>query len=61
MITKRKQQRPAQTGDESLAESLERDLDNALEATFPASDPIAVPSVAVRKARLRHTKQQHPS
>ena len=49
------------TANETLAAVIERELDEALEATFPASDPIAVPSVAVFKARRRHTKQQHRS
>jgi len=58
MTTKPKQHRSAPTGDDALAKFLERELDAALEATFPASDPIAVPSVAVLKARRRHPKQQ---
>ena len=46
-------------GDEALINSLERELDAALEATFPASDPIAVPSVATLKARRSRTRRQH--
>lgn len=46
---------PAQqeSAEEVLAKRLERELDAALEATFPASDPIAISSVEVRKTRRR--------
>ena len=45
--------------DEEKADALERELDNALEDTFPASDPIAVDSAAVHEER--HRKQQEGS
>ena len=61
MTTQPKQHRPAPAGEDVVAKHLERELDAALEATFPASDPIAAPSLAVLKARRRQSKPQHRS
>ena len=44
--------------DEKLAKSLERELDAALEATFPASDPIAVDSMEVRKVEYESRRKR---
>lgn len=43
--------------DQPQPDALDRELDKALEDTFPASDPVAVDSAAVHEAR--HRKPQH--
>ena len=50
--------RAPSASDEELAKSLERELDAALEATFPASDPIAVDSMEVRKVEYESRRKR---
>ena len=44
--------------DDEVAKSLERELDEALEETFPASDPIAVDSLKTHHARHARTRRK---
>lgn len=50
------QQPPKQ--DKAKSDALDRELDKALEDTFPASDPIAVDSADVHKERHRNQDQE---
>lgn len=43
--------------EQKKSDALDRELDQALEDTFPASDPIAVDSAAVHEKR--HRKREH--
>jgi hypothetical protein len=44
--------------DDDPSDALDRELDRALEDTFPASDPVAVDSAAVHEARHRKSAQE---
>lgn len=44
--------------DEVKPDALERELDKALENTFPASDPIAVDSAKIHEDRHRKPEQE---
>jgi hypothetical protein len=46
----------ARSSEDEVARTLERELDQALEQTFPASDPIAVDSLTTHKARHDRTR-----
>lgn len=45
--------------DQSKSEALDRELDKALEDTFPASDPVAVDSAKVHEERNRKPQQEN--
>ena len=49
---KRRKRNP-RSSSPSLGAALERELDQALAATFPASDPVAVDSAEAQRERLR--------
>jgi hypothetical protein len=44
--------------DEAKSDALDRELDKALEDTFPASDPVAVDSAAAHEERHRKPQQE---
>ena len=49
---------PAAPAEDSAGGNLERELDEALAETFPASDPIAVDSARMHAARRRNTARK---
>ena len=49
---------PPSKHDQTKPDALDRELDKALEDTFPASDPIAVDSAEVHKERDRKRQQE---
>jgi hypothetical protein len=48
---------PPESG-EAKSDALDRELDKALEDTFPASDPVAVDSAAAHEERHRKPQQE---